>query len=108
MTEPNQSPDLIVIDLKDNVATALKNLSARSIARITGPSSSLDWLPLAEEIRLGHKAALRAVANGDLVIKHGVPFGRATADIAPGEHVHVHNVLSLSRETDLAPAGGKP
>jgi len=108
MTEPNQAPNLIVIDPKDNVATALKNLPAGSIARITGPSGRLDDLMLNDEIKLGHKAALCPIAAGALVVKHGVPFGRATAAINPGEHVHVHNVLSLSRETDLAPAGGKP
>jgi hypothetical protein len=59
---------------------------------------------LNEDIRLGHKAALRPIAEGDLVIKHGRPIGRATANISPGDHVHVHNVISLSRETDLIPA----
>ena len=94
MTEKKSTPDLIVIDPKDNVATALKNVAAGSVARITGPSGWLNDLPLAAEIRLGHKAALSAIGDGELVIKHGVPFGRATAAIAPGEHVHVHNVSS--------------
>jgi hypothetical protein len=44
---------------------------------------------------------LRPIAEGDLVTKHGRPIGRATADIEAGDHVHIHNVISLSRETDL-------
>lgn len=39
----------------------------------------------------GHKVALRAIAAGGPVIKYGVVIGTATAAIATGEHVHVHN-----------------
>jgi hypothetical protein len=28
------------------------------------------------------------------VLKYGAPIGSATADIAPGAHVHVHNMMS--------------
>jgi altronate hydrolase len=40
----------------------------------------------------GHKVSLRAHAAGDPVIKFGQPIGRASAPIAPGEHVHTHNL----------------
>ena len=40
----------------------------------------------------GHKYALRSIAAGENVVKYGMPIGRATEPIAPGEHVHVHNV----------------
>ncbi len=40
----------------------------------------------------GHKYAIRAIAAGEDVVKYGLPIGHATADIAVGEHVHVHNV----------------
>ncbi len=42
----------------------------------------------------GHKYALRAIRAGENVIKYGMPIGHATCDIAPGEHVHVHNVAT--------------
>ena len=42
----------------------------------------------------GHKYALRAIRAGENVIKYGMPIGHATRDIAPGEHVHVHNVAT--------------
>src|SRR4051812_45578359 len=98
------SPDLIVLHAEDNVATALKTIPAGTPARVAGPNGALPVLSLLTEIQLGHKAALRDISAGELVIKHGHPIGRATADIAAGAHVHVHNVVSLSRETDLAPA----
>ena len=44
------------------------------------------------DIPIGHKLAIRSIKAGDAIIKYGVDIGRAIADIAPGEHLHVHNV----------------
>ena len=49
---------------------------------------------LAEPVARGHKVALRAIAAGEAVLKFGFPIGRATRDIAPGDHVHSHNVAT--------------
>ncbi len=51
-------------------------------------------LAVQEPIPFGHKIALSAIAAGTEIIKFGVPIGRATAAIAAGEHVHVHNIES--------------
>ena len=40
----------------------------------------------------GHKYALRDIAEGENVIKYGMPIGHATCAIKKGENVHVHNV----------------
>ncbi len=45
-----------------------------------------------DPIPLGHKIALRNIPEGEPVIKYGTAIGRATRDIATGQHVHVHNV----------------
>ncbi len=42
----------------------------------------------------GHKYALRAIAQGESVIKYGFPIGEATCDIPAGAHVHTHNLKS--------------
>jgi len=52
----------------------------------------------------GHKVALTDIAAGDQVLKYGQPIGIATQDIAAGEHVHEHNLRSLSREGIPVPA----
>ncbi len=52
-------------------------------------------LVAADDIPLGHKIALKPVAKGERVVKYGVPVGRATEAIKPGQHVHVHNLRSL-------------
>ena len=42
----------------------------------------------------GHKYAIRPIAEGENVIKYGMPIGHATCAIAVGEHVHTHNVAT--------------
>jgi (2R)-sulfolactate sulfo-lyase subunit alpha len=44
------------------------------------------------DIPIGHKLATVAIPKDGTVIKYGVDIGRAIAPIAPGEHLHVHNV----------------
>ena len=43
-------------------------------------------------IPAGHKRALKAIKKGEPIIKYGNPIGIATADIAEGEWVHIHNL----------------
>jgi altronate hydrolase len=49
-------------------------------------------MPVASDIPSGHKVAFRARAAGDPVLRYGQIIGFATAPIAPGEHVHQHNL----------------
>ena len=44
------------------------------------------------DIPIGHKLAIKALANNDTVIKYGVDIGRTIAPIKVGEHAHVHNI----------------
>jgi altronate hydrolase len=39
----------------------------------------------------GHKMAVAAIALGSPILRYGQVIGFASADIAPGDHVHVHN-----------------
>lgn len=47
---------------------------------------------LLSDVPLGHKVAATPIRLGSEVLKHGAPIGRATADIAAGEHVHLRNL----------------
>jgi altronate hydrolase len=51
-----------------------------------------DGVTAAEAVPAGHKIALAAIAPGEAVRKYGQVIGLASAAIAPGAHVHVHNV----------------
>ena len=92
--------DLIVLHEADNVGTALRPLAEAAEVTVAGANGRLPPIRLRAAIPFAHKAALRPIPRGELVVKHGHPIGRATADIAAGEHVHVHNVVSLSTDED--------
>lgn len=72
----------------DNVATAIADIAAG--AELFADSD----LRTSIAVGRGHKIALAPIARGAAVIKYGFPIGTATADIAPGEHVHSHNLAT--------------
>ena len=86
----------LVISDRDNVATALQPLDDGRVLEVAGVS-----VTVREAIPSGHKIAIRAIAAGEPVMKYGSPIGTATADIAPGAHVHTHNVASGRGRGDL-------
>jgi (2R)-sulfolactate sulfo-lyase subunit alpha len=45
-----------------------------------------------DAIPLGHKIALKDIAEGETVVKYGHDVGRATRAIPKGRHAHVHNL----------------
>lgn len=76
---------LFRIDPRDGVATALRDVAAGEQAL---------GVTVTADIPKGHKVALAPIAAGAPVLKFGFPIGVATRDIAPGEHVHTHNVAT--------------
>jgi altronate dehydratase small subunit len=83
--------DAIILNERDNVATALRPLAKGAVARIGGVGSTAT-LGLLEDIPLLHKVAL--VTEGDLVYKYGEVIGVVTHQVAAGNLVHVHNMKS--------------
>ncbi|AUW57064.1 altronate hydrolase [Sphingobium sp. SCG-1] len=75
------------IHSRDSVAVALAPLLAGEVLEIAGKQ-----VMLRQDVPSGHKFAIVPVAEGEEVLRYGFPFGRATASIAPGDHVHSHNV----------------
>jgi LDH2 family malate/lactate/ureidoglycolate dehydrogenase len=63
--------------------------------------SALGTVASVSLIPLGHKIARRYIRTGELVRKYGRPIGRATRHIREGEHVHDHNLASLTRADPL-------
>jgi altronate hydrolase len=74
---------------EDNVATALVPLEPGAVVEMGGLE-----VTVREPIPLCHKLALADLPAGTAVLKYGQPIGRATATIAAGDHVHVHNMTS--------------
>jgi len=72
----------------DNVVCLLRPHAAQE-----RPVADTGALPsLSADVPLGHKVATAPIPAGAEVVKYGAPIGRATRNIAPGEHVHLHNL----------------
>jgi altronate dehydratase small subunit len=93
--------DAIVIKRQDNVATAIQDIPMGKSAAVGVEEESV-IVKVIQDIPLGHKLALRRISSGEKILKYGTVIGRATQDIQPGEHVHVHNVESMRGRGDLA------
>jgi altronate dehydratase small subunit len=79
---------------EDNVAMALRDLAAGETVRLERAQGALE-IVLREAIALCHKFAVTDMAAQTPVRKYGQTIGAASADIAAGSHVHVHNLVSL-------------
>jgi len=86
---------VLLVNENDNVVTCLKPLRAGDLLELESGS-----LTVKEDVPSFHKMALFAISQGDLCYKYGQIIGRATRDIQPGEHVHVHNLESTRGRGD--------
>jgi altronate dehydratase small subunit len=89
MTELPPAGRLLKLSATDNVALATADLAAGAAVALEDAT-----LVVAENIPLGHKVAITPIGCGEKIVKYGCPIGSATRDIAPGAHVHTHNVKS--------------
>lgn len=87
-------PQLLVHDNKDTVGVVVvEGLKAGTDMLCVVTHDNSDFHLIAKmDIPIGHKVALRDIASGDTIWKYGQDVGVAKADIAKGEHVHVHNI----------------
>lgn len=88
------APGFLVHDEEDSVGvvvveavTAGSTLNGLSME--SGKTLSIEAL---SDIPLGHKIALRALTEGETVLKYGHDIGRIVAAVKAGGHVHVHNM----------------
>ena len=91
-TETDNSPDGIVIADSDNVAVCLHDIEAGAAASLRSGKDTIT-VTAVDPIPRGHKIAVRAIGNGESVLKYGEIIGKASQDIGEGNHVHTHNVV---------------
>ncbi len=80
---------------EDNVVVARVDLAAGTAVTDEGPACRTP-------VAFGHKIATAPIRAGEIVRKYGQIIGVASADIAPGEHVHTHNLAMGDFERDYA------
>jgi altronate dehydratase small subunit len=84
--------ECLILHERDNTVTALKDLSKGTNLSIHAEG---DRWTLLDDIPYAHKFARCLIPAESEVLKYGEVIGRATVDIQPGAHVHVHNVVSI-------------
>jgi len=85
--------DALVIHPDDDVAVALRDIDAGQSVAVRR-ETTIHRMLVREAVPLGHKFALSELSRGAAIRKYGECIGVATADIAAGSHVHVHNMAS--------------
>ena len=84
-----EAVQLLLLDDRDDIAIATVDLRAGDRATVANTS-----LVVRNDIRRGHKVALRRLPTGTDVLRYGEVIGETTADVEVGDHVHVHNLIS--------------
>ena len=87
-------PHFLVHDNGDNVGVAVVEGIAAG-AELSGWVMDTDetiTLKAKDAIPLGHKIALKALPEGETIVKYGHDVGRVVSGVEPGGHVHVQNV----------------
>ena len=79
--------DILQINKLDNVAVALKDLVKGDVVSVNDFTVTVQ-----EDIPSGHKIALKNIAAGENIVKYSFPIGHVDGAIAPGSHVHTHNL----------------
>jgi altronate hydrolase len=93
MTAPSTDDLGVRLHATDNVVVA---------AREIPEGTAVGGAPARRAIPRGHKIAVATIAEGEPVRKYNQIIGFATKPIAPGDHVHTHNVEFRAFERDYA------
>ncbi|MCB1992640.1 MAG: altronate dehydratase, partial [Geminicoccaceae bacterium] len=83
------------LNAQDNVVVARRAIGERT-------TLDAEKVTTTAKIPAGHKIATSRIANGEPVRKYDQIIGFASADILPGDHVHVHNCLMGEFDRDYA------
>lgn len=89
-----EHPHVLAHEHEDNVAVVVvEGLTAGTRARgvVTADDSTFE-IDVKADVPIGHKVALKDLAEGDTAIKYGQDIGRFIRPVAAGDHVHVHNL----------------
>ncbi len=97
-TSPTETTaQALLINPSDNVAVVTIP-GAAGQPLLVRRQGGADTLLLRSEAAFGHKIAITDIAKGAAVRKYGWPIGLAGADIAAGDHVHIHNIVGLNAD----------
>jgi hypothetical protein len=84
------APPYVRLADRDNVVVLSRHVEPGD--SFEGPDGTV-WT-MSAHLDAGNKLAAVPIAQGERIIKVGVPIGTAMHPIEPGEHVHSHNLRS--------------
>lgn len=89
-------PRLLSLSDTDNILVLTQTVEAGEIIMVNGQQVTNQ-----NTLGLGHKLAARLIPAQSDVLKYGMPIGFARNDIQPGEHIHVHNLISRHTPVEI-------
>ena len=87
------------IHAKDNVVVVIEPVAAGEEITFRAGEEACSLVARAA-VPIYHKAAAAPIAAGQPVVKYGEHIGVAACDIAPGDYVHTHNIVSVRENLD--------
>ena len=87
---------ILLHEANDDVGVAAMDLKAgEEIQAVTLDGDLVAPIKLVDDVPLGHKVAMRELAEKKHILEYGSEIGYASTPIVKGAHVHVHNIKSL-------------
>ena len=87
---------ILLHEAGDDVGVAAMDLKAgEEIQAVTLDGEPVTPITLVDGVPLGHKVAMRDMAEKKHIMEYGREIGYASAAIVKGAHVHTQNIKSL-------------
>lgn len=100
-TAPRASAAFLAHRQGDDVAVAVADVGAGAANVACLDTGAQFPVTVLAEIPLGHKVAVRDLADGEQVTEYGVTIGLTRRPVAAGELVHTHNLRSARWQHSL-------
>lgn len=95
MRETHMAHKFLMHARRDSVGVAVDTINrGEEVEGVVLEDDSVVRVVARDPIPLGHKIAVVGLSSGVAVLKYGQRIGTTTADIQPGQHVHIHNLKS--------------
>jgi SAF domain-containing protein len=85
----------LVLSQRDHVGVVLDDVSKGGIVEFrNAEGTSYGSVVARTDIPFGHKIARESRRRREQLLRYGQPIGIVTAELAAGDHVHTHNLIS--------------
>lgn len=97
-----EKPQFLLHQDGDSVAVAVDDLFPGEVRGASIKEGTWYTMVINHEVPLGHKFAMVDLAEGDTLVKYGIPVGFMTGNAKKGDYIHTHNVRSARWQNSRA------